>query len=143
MRQSRKASQEVSSWCCARQPELFLRSTSPSRSFPLCGCIDSLKRSCSTAYNQCDDPDIDFFCRCVGLHHNFKLKLIRSGSLGNAFLFNGSRTLHGLALDGFAPSFIRQTNRNGVPWVAVTITLIIGCLSFLQVNENTSKVLDW
>ncbi|KAB5595356.1 General amino acid permease AGP2 [Ceratobasidium theobromae] len=64
-------------------------------------------------------------------------------SAGNAFLFNGSRTLHGLALDGFAPSFIRQTNRNGVPWVAVTITLIIGCLSFLQVNENTSKVLDW
>ncbi|GAB1519874.1 proteinral amino acid permease agp2 [Rhizoctonia solani] len=64
-------------------------------------------------------------------------------SAGNAFLFNGSRTLHGIALDGFAPGFIRQTNRNGVPWVAVAITLLIGCLSFLQVNQNSSKVLDW
>ncbi|CAE6395234.1 unnamed protein product [Rhizoctonia solani] len=64
-------------------------------------------------------------------------------SAGNAFLFNGSRTLHGIALDGFAPSFIRQTNRNGVPWVAVTITLLVGCLSFLQVNQSSSKVLDW
>ncbi|QRV87854.1 amino acid permease [Ceratobasidium sp. AG-Ba] len=64
-------------------------------------------------------------------------------SAGNAFLFNGSRTLHGIALDGFAPRFIRQTNRNGVPWVAVTITLAIGCLSFLQVDASTSKVLDW
>jgi amino acid transporter len=76
-------------------------------------------------------------------YHGFCLKLIGNDSSGNAFLFNGSRTLHGIALDGFAPSFIRQTNRNGVPWVAVTITLIVGCLSFLQVNKNTSKVLDW
>ncbi|CAE6442716.1 unnamed protein product [Rhizoctonia solani] len=61
----------------------------------------------------------------------------------NAFLFNGSRTLHGIALDGFAPSFIRHTNRNGVPWVAVTCTIAMGLLSFLQVNESSSKVLDW
>ncbi|KAG9089259.1 hypothetical protein FRC06_001646 [Ceratobasidium sp. 370] len=64
-------------------------------------------------------------------------------SAGNAFLFNGSRTLHGIALDGLAPRLLRRTNRNGVPWVAVLITLLAGCLSFLQVNANTSKVLDW
>ncbi|KAG9077662.1 hypothetical protein FS749_010423 [Ceratobasidium sp. UAMH 11750] len=64
-------------------------------------------------------------------------------SAGNAFLFNGSRTLHGIALDGFAPRFLRQTNRNGVPWITVISTLFAGCLSFLQVNASTSKVLDW
>ncbi|KAG8744577.1 hypothetical protein FRC10_009913 [Ceratobasidium sp. 414] len=62
---------------------------------------------------------------------------------GNAFLFNGSRTLHGIALDGFAPRLLRQTNRNGVPWITVLITLLAGCLSFLQVDASTSKVLDW
>ncbi|KAG8963196.1 hypothetical protein FRC03_003290 [Tulasnella sp. 419] len=64
-------------------------------------------------------------------------------SAGNAFSYNASRTLHGLALEGYAPAFIRQTNRNGVPWIAFLITMAVGCLSFLQVSSGTSKVLDW
>lgn len=64
-------------------------------------------------------------------------------SAGSAFAFNGSRTLHGLAIDGYAPKFITKTNRNGVPWVAFLITIGVGCLSFLQVSSGTSKVLDW
>lgn len=86
-------------------------------------------------------------------------------SAGSGFLFAGSRTLQcvpasapttpksvllilislcsGLAMDGYAPRFLRGTNKNGVPIVAVCVTLAIGCLSFLQVSAGTSKVLDW
>ncbi|KAM0789292.1 hypothetical protein ACM66B_000132 [Microbotryomycetes sp. NB124-2] len=64
-------------------------------------------------------------------------------SAGSAFIFNASRVLHGLAIDGHAPAFIRKTNRNGVPWVAFLFSAAVGCLSFLQVSSGTNKVLDW
>ncbi|KAK4051335.1 hypothetical protein OIV83_002819 [Microbotryomycetes sp. JL201] len=64
-------------------------------------------------------------------------------SAGSAFIFNASRVLHGLAMDGHAPAFVRKTNRNGVPWVAFLISAAVGCLSFLQVSSGTNKVLDW
>lgn len=64
-------------------------------------------------------------------------------SAGSAFFFNGSRVLHALAIDGYAPKFMRHTNRNGVPWVACLVVLAVGCLSYLQVSAGTSKVLGW
>jgi yeast amino acid transporter len=64
-------------------------------------------------------------------------------SAGSAFAFNGSRVLHGLAIDGYAPKFVTKVNRNGVPWIAFLITIAVGCLSFLQCSAGTSKVLDW
>lgn len=65
-------------------------------------------------------------------------------SAGSAFAFNASRTLHGMAVDGLVPAFIKKTNRNGVPWVAFLISIAVGCLSFLQAGSaGTSKVLDW
>ncbi|KAK4057255.1 hypothetical protein OIO90_001752 [Microbotryomycetes sp. JL221] len=64
-------------------------------------------------------------------------------SAGSAFAYNGSRVLHALAVDGYAPAFIKKTNHNGVPWVAFLLTAAIGCLSFLQVSAGSTKVLDW
>ena len=64
-------------------------------------------------------------------------------SAGSAFFFNGSRVLHALAVDGYAPKFMRHTNSRGVPWVACLVVLAVGCLSYLQVSAGTSRVLGW
>ncbi|CDZ98336.1 general amino acid permease [Phaffia rhodozyma] len=64
-------------------------------------------------------------------------------SAGSAFLFNGSRTLHGLAQAGHAPAFFKRTNKNGVPVYALIATLCFACLSFLQCSDRANKVLEW
>jgi amino acid transporter len=46
-------------------------------------------------------------------------------SSGNGVLFLASRTLVGLAQDGFAPKFLLKTNRYGSPWIAVLISFIL------------------
>ncbi|CED82003.1 general amino acid permease [Phaffia rhodozyma] len=64
-------------------------------------------------------------------------------SAGSAFLFCGSRTLHGLAQAGHAPALFKRTNRNGVPVYALIATLCFAGLSFLQCSDRANKVLEW
>ncbi|KAF5389926.1 hypothetical protein D9757_003646 [Collybiopsis confluens] len=63
-------------------------------------------------------------------------------SAGNSYVFNASRTLFGLALDGKAPAFLRNCNRNGVPvWcVAATLAVALLCES-LKAYEFFEKLL--
>ncbi|KLT42321.1 amino acid permease [Cutaneotrichosporon oleaginosum] len=69
--------------------------------------------------------------------------LVSCISTGNAFTFTGSRALYGLALKRQAPQVFARVNRNGVPYVAVLVTLAFGCLSYLSVSTSASKVLNW
>ncbi|KAJ3995630.1 general amino acid permease AGP2 [Lentinula boryana] len=64
-------------------------------------------------------------------------------SAGNSYVYNASRTLYGLALEGKAPAVFRKCNRNGVPVWCVIATLGIALLSFLQVSNNSAVVLQW
>lgn len=64
-------------------------------------------------------------------------------SAGSAFFFNSARTLHGLALKGFGPAIFTRVNRNGVPYVTVAVTMAFACLSYLQVGNGSSEVLNW
>jgi len=55
-----------------------------------------------------------------------------------------SRTLHGLALDGHAPSiFLKKLNRFRIPYVAVSASVIWGVLAYLTLNEGASQVFLW
>ncbi len=69
--------------------------------------------------------------------------LLTSFSGGNSFTYCTSRTLYGMALDGKAPKIFAHCNRFGVPIYSVLVALCWGCLSFLQLGEGASVVLDW
>lgn len=60
-------------------------------------------------------------------------------SSGSSMAFAASRTLYALAIQGQAPKFVAKTNRHGLPYVCVLITLALGCLSFLALSSGTSK----
>ncbi|AET38916.1 Agp2p Ecym_3430 [Eremothecium cymbalariae DBVPG len=64
-------------------------------------------------------------------------------SAGNAYTYCSSRSLYGLALDGYAPPIFKRCNRYGVPIYAVGVSLFWAVLSLLQLNENSSIVLNW
>lgn len=64
-------------------------------------------------------------------------------SSGNAYVYGTSRSLYSLALAGHLPKALTLVNRNGVPWVCVTITIAVSCLSYLQVSSGSAVVLKW
>ncbi|KAL3466699.1 amino acid permease/ SLC12A domain-containing protein [Aspergillus heterothallicus] len=64
-------------------------------------------------------------------------------SAGNAYTFNASRSLHALALDGRAPRFLRKLNKNGVPYMAVIVVMLLSCLAYLALGSSSAQVLDW
>lgn len=70
--------------------------------------------------------------------------LVTAGfSAGNSYTYCSSRTLYGFALDGYAPRFLAQTTRTGIPIYCVLISLLWALLSFLQLGSGASTVLNW
>ena len=64
-------------------------------------------------------------------------------SAGNSYVYCASRSLFGLALEGKAPKIFTRCTRNGVPIYCVLVVLLISLLSFLQVSNSASVVLQW
>lgn len=64
-------------------------------------------------------------------------------SAGNSYVYCASRSLFGLALEGKAPKFLTRCTKSGVPVYCVAVVLMISLLSFLQVSNNASVVLQW
>lgn len=64
-------------------------------------------------------------------------------SAGNSYVYCASRTLFGLALDGKAPRIFARCTKAGVPVYCVGAVLLIALISFLQVSNSASVVLDW
>lgn len=64
-------------------------------------------------------------------------------SAGNTYTYCASRSLYSLAIDGRAPKILRKCTRNGVPIYCFAITMLFPLLSFLQLSDNSSKVLTW
>ncbi|QPG76841.1 hypothetical protein FOA43_004235 [Brettanomyces nanus] len=64
-------------------------------------------------------------------------------SAGNSYTFCSSRTLYGLSRQGRAPRVFSYCNKQGVPIYSVLLSLVWGCLAFLQLNENSNTVLNW
>ena len=69
--------------------------------------------------------------------------LVSIFSTTNSFVFAASRSLYGMAQRGQAPRILARTNKRGVPWVAVSLTLVVGCLAYLSVSQGSIKVLNW
>ncbi|KAI8085034.1 amino acid permease/ SLC12A domain-containing protein [Halteromyces radiatus] len=69
--------------------------------------------------------------------------LITMISAGNSGVYSSSRTLMGLAEDGYAPKFFTRVNRWGVPIYAVLTSCLIGCLAFLTSLFGSGVVFNW
>ena len=65
-------------------------------------------------------------------------------SAGCAYLFGGSRQLHGLATLGYMPKIFAKTDRWGRPWGGLIVTAVVGGgLSYLNVSDQASSVFTW
>ncbi len=64
-------------------------------------------------------------------------------SSGNSCTFLSSRTLHGLALDGFAPKVFLRVNRWGVPYVCVALASCFGALAYLGLGSTSLQAFEW
>jgi yeast amino acid transporter len=61
--------------------------------------------------------------------------LTSASSSANAFLYTGSRYLYALAQNRQAPRFFLRCTKNGVPWIAVLTTWLIGFLTYLSAGS--------
>jgi amino acid transporter len=64
-------------------------------------------------------------------------------SAGNTYTYCATRSMYTLALEGRAPKIFRKCTKNGVPIYCFAITMVFPFLSFLQVSDDSSKVLTW
>jgi len=79
-----------------------------------------------------------------GLPHLVNALLITSiFSAGNTYTYCATRSLYSLAIEGRAPRFLRKCTKNGVPIYCFGVVMIFPFLSFLQLSDNSAKVLNW
>lgn len=71
------------------------------------------------------------------------LVLTAAFSAGNSYTYCASRTLYGMALDGYAPKLFARCTPNGVPIFATAFVLCFGLLAFLQLGNTAQTVLNW
>ncbi|KAI8330340.1 amino acid permease/ SLC12A domain-containing protein [Chlamydoabsidia padenii] len=64
-------------------------------------------------------------------------------SAGNSGVYSSSRTLMGLAEDGYVPKIFCRVNRWGVPIYAVLTSCAVGCLAFLTSLFGSGVVFNW
>jgi amino acid transporter len=79
-----------------------------------------------------------------GLPHLVNALLITSiFSAGNTYTYCATRSLYSLAIEGRAPKILRKCTKNGVPIYCFAVVMIFPFLSFLQLSDDSSKVLTW
>ena len=62
---------------------------------------------------------------------------------GNTFTYAATRGLHGLALEGRAPAFLKMTTKKGVPILCFAVVAAFACLSMLTLSASAFQVLGW
>lgn len=61
-------------------------------------------------------------------------------SAANSDLYIASRTLYGLASEGYAPRIFKRTDRRGVPIYALGLSAVIAFIAFLNVADDSRAV---
>lgn len=69
--------------------------------------------------------------------------LITMISASNSGVHSSSRTLMGLANDGFAPRLFNRVTRSGVPLWSVLVTCLVGCITFVTSLFSAGVVFNW
>lgn len=66
--------------------------------------------------------------------------IISPGGTGLIYTAATSRVSYGLARNGYVPTAFERLNANGVPWVGVIVSFVIGCVCFLPFPSWQSLV---
>lgn len=61
----------------------------------------------------------------------------------NSDLYVASRSLYGLAIDGKAPRFLAKTNRWGIPYYSLGVSVMFCFLAYMSVSSASSKVFNY
>lgn len=69
--------------------------------------------------------------------------LVFVGSAANTDVYLGSRTLYGLAKDGFAPKIFTKLNKNGIPYYSCLFTALWGMLAFMNTKESSAVIFGY
>ncbi|GAA6009966.1 uncharacterized protein JCM10292_005484 [Rhodotorula paludigena] len=64
-------------------------------------------------------------------------------SAANSDLYIGTRTLYGLAAQGYAPRFFMKVNRYGTPYYATALCSAICCISYLAADSGSYQVFTY
>ncbi|KAE8194286.1 hypothetical protein CF328_g4795 [Tilletia controversa] len=64
-------------------------------------------------------------------------------SVGNSASYGASRTIAGMALAGQAPKIFGYIDNRGRPVVALGLSLVIGCLAYLQYASGQDVIFSW
>ncbi|KAK2048039.1 amino acid permease [Colletotrichum somersetense] len=64
-------------------------------------------------------------------------------SLGVSCVYGGSRTLTGLAQQGYAPKIFTYIDKSGRPLPSVAVHLICGAIAYINLNADGATVFDW
>ncbi|SCU96703.1 LADA_0H02300g1_1 [Lachancea dasiensis] len=64
-------------------------------------------------------------------------------SAANSNVYVGSRVLFSLAHTGIAPKHFGYVTKQGVPYLGVIVTALLGLLAFLATNDNANEGFNW
>ncbi|KAK1977663.1 amino acid permease [Colletotrichum cereale] len=64
-------------------------------------------------------------------------------SLGVSCVYGGSRTLTGLAQQGYAPKIFTYVDKSGRPLPSVAVHLICGAIAYINLDADGATVFDW
>ncbi|XXH04202.1 hypothetical protein Hte_010616 [Hypoxylon texense] len=69
--------------------------------------------------------------------------LTSAWSAANAFVYQSSRSLYSMSINGDAPKIFSRCTKKGVPYVAVIASSLFSFLAYLNVNSESGKVFNW
>ncbi|CAI6459680.1 AEL_HP2_G0025660.mRNA.1.CDS.1 [Saccharomyces cerevisiae] len=64
-------------------------------------------------------------------------------SAANSDLYVASRSLYGLAADGKAPGIFKRTNRWGIPYYSLSVAVLFGLLSYMNVSSGSAQIFNY
>lgn len=69
--------------------------------------------------------------------------LTSAWSSSNAFIYQSSRSLYSMAINGEAPKIFARCTKRGVPYMAVLGSSLFSFLAYLNVNSKSGQVFSW
>lgn len=69
--------------------------------------------------------------------------LTSAWSAANAFVYQSSRSLYSMSLNGDAPKIFSRCTKKGVPYMAVMGSSLFSFLAYLNVNSKSGAVFNW
>ncbi|ODV69349.1 hypothetical protein HYPBUDRAFT_103124 [Hyphopichia burtonii NRRL Y-1933] len=64
-------------------------------------------------------------------------------SAANSDMYICSRTIYGLAIEGYAPKIFAKTNKIGVPIYGILLSFLFCCLAFMSLSSSSAEVFSY